>query len=149
MSMKMTMAEFVGLEPCPFCKGEAFYNPGYNGGNVECRECGAEGAYKPTEAEAIAAWNSRATCGTITAEQVEDAVYRHCKFYEGGEVDAQAIADELNSRAERTCEFKPFRGPISDTDEEGDRKGVCSECSAYMHEQFNYCPNCGCKVIGG
>ena len=35
--------------------------------------------------------------GTLTAEQVEDAVYRHCKFYEGGEVDAQAIADELNA----------------------------------------------------
>ena len=33
MSMKMTMAEFVGLELCPFCKGEAFYNPEYNGGS--------------------------------------------------------------------------------------------------------------------
>jgi Lar family restriction alleviation protein len=59
MTMKMPMAEFVGLELCPFCKGEAFYNPEYNGGCVECRECGAEGPYKRTEAEAIAAWNTR------------------------------------------------------------------------------------------
>ena len=48
---------------------------------------------------------------------------------------------------ERTCEFKPYKGPISDTDEEGNRRGVCSVCSAYMHEQFCYCPNCGARVV--
>lgn len=45
------------------------------------------------------------------------------------------------------CEFKPFKGPISDTDEEGERQGVCSVCSAHMHEQFKFCPNCGAKVV--
>ena len=59
--------------------------------------------------------------------------------------EAEAI-EAWNTRHVETCEFKPFRGPISDTDEAGDRRGVCSECSAYMHEQFNYCPNCGRKV---
>lgn len=59
----------------------------------------------------------------------------------------QEAIDAWNTRAERTCEFKPFKGPISDTDEEGNRQGVCSVCSAYMHEQFCYCPNCGRKVV--
>lgn len=39
--------------------------------------------------------------GTLTAEQVAGAVYRNCKFYEGGEVDEQAIADELNAKLGR------------------------------------------------
>lgn len=35
--------------------------------------------------------------GTLTAEQVEKIVNRNCEWYEGGELDAQAIADELNT----------------------------------------------------
>ena len=35
--------------------------------------------------------------GTLTAEQVREAVERHVKFYEGGDYDEQAIADELNA----------------------------------------------------
>lgn len=61
--------------------------------------------------------------------------------------DGLEAIDAWNTRVERTCEFKPFKGPISDTDEEGNRQGVCSVCSAYMHEQFCYCPNCGRKVV--
>ena len=65
MSMKMTMAEFVGLEPCPFCGGEAemltaeSMNGGYLFG-IMCNDCRSRGDVYDTEAEAIAAWNSRA-----------------------------------------------------------------------------------------
>lgn len=90
--------------------------------------------------------------GTLTVEQVEEAVYRNCKFYEGCEVDVEAIADELNSRAERTCKFVSSKG--------SDYPPVCSACGyelgIYDCEWFedgtygydgNYCPNCGCKVV--
>ena len=132
MSMKMTMDEFVDLELCPFCKGEAFYNPGYNGGNVECRECGAEGAYKPTEAEAIAAWNTR--------------VDYH--GYEQAAIEAWESIKAWNTRAERTCECvaEYAESPI-------DGKKIvlhrCSACHELMRPHMRYCPNCGAKVIGG
>ena len=126
MSMKMTMAEFVGLELCPFCKGEAFYNPEYNGGCVECRECGAEGPYKRTEAEAIAAWNSRADY----------------HGYEQAAIEAWESIKAWNSRAERTCkvtkEFVDIGGePMTDY-------SCCFNQPGWGH---NYCPNCGRKVV--
>lgn len=69
MSMKMTMAEFVGLEPCPFCGGEAemltaeSMHGGYLFG-IMCNDCRSRGDVFDTEAEAIQAWNTRAerTC---------------------------------------------------------------------------------------
>ena len=135
MSMKMTMAEFVGLELCPFCKGEAFYNPGYNGGNVECRECGAEGPYKRTEAEAIAAWNSRADY----------------HGYEQAAIEAWESIKAWNTRAERTCHWElEHSGTLYD-------KWCCSKCGylfveprcdqGYTDLEPNYCPNCGARVV--
>lgn len=35
---------------------------------------------------------------TLTAEQVREAIERHIEFYEGGDYDEQAIADELNAK---------------------------------------------------
>lgn len=86
--------------------------------------------------------------GTLTVEQVEEAVYRNCKFYEGGEVDVEAIADELNSRAERTCKQEE-RGWST----EGDHARVWLTCGhdcmvPTVQDLPNYCPNCGCKVTG-
>lgn len=63
------------------------------------------------------------------------------------------IEQELNSRAERTCKFVSSKG--------SDYPPVCSACGyelgiydcewfddgTYGYEQ-NYCPNCGCKVVG-
>ena len=87
---------------------------------VFCHACGAMGGWKPTEAEAIAAWNTRAAKtigkvqveiepvlhGTLTAEQVREAVEGHGnimdnRLYE----DWQAVADELNAKlGSGTCE---------------------------------------------
>ena len=60
---------------------------------------------------------------------------------------SDAIIHDAATLGGGECEFKPFKGPISDTDEEGERQGVCSVCSAHMHEQFKFCPNCGAKVV--
>lgn len=52
------------LLPCPFCGGEArmlvqmMFDAVFFG--AKCDNCGAEAAAKNTEAEAIAAWNTRA-----------------------------------------------------------------------------------------
>ena len=73
MSMKVTMAEFVGLEPCPFCGGEAechaWWSATISGKYATfCTECGSGTDYYNTEAEAIEAWNTRAerTCHCTT-----------------------------------------------------------------------------------
>lgn len=60
------------LLPCPFCGGEAemltaeSMNGGYLFG-IMCNDCRSRGDVYDTEAEAIAAWNSRAerTCECI------------------------------------------------------------------------------------
>lgn len=94
-------------------------------------ECGAFLGFEQTEAEAIAAWNTRAKIS-----------------YE----DALILLDELGL-SERTCKFVRSRG--------SDYPPVCSACGyelgiydcawyedgTYGYER-NYCPNCGAKVVG-
>lgn len=90
------------LKPCPFCGGEARYTEKsrFHIGWVYCPGCGAASGYYNTEAEAIAAWNTR---------------------------------------AEQTCHTER-----SDCFE-------CSECAFFdayaAPSDFNYCPNCGAKVV--
>lgn len=82
--------------------------------------------------------------GTLTAEQVKIAINNHCQFTVGCVVDAQAIADELNARAERTC--KAIRDKSNTI--------VCSKCGGggltipnkRQGALRNYCPNCGARV---
>ena len=47
------------LLPCPFCGGEARYGMTFAGEEVYCSECSAAMPRKTTEAEAVAAWNTR------------------------------------------------------------------------------------------
>lgn len=67
------------LKPCPFCGGEAskrlFYRGKYR---VHCNVCDAHsGDVCETEAEAIAAWNTRAerTCHDYNASAREHGAY--------------------------------------------------------------------------
>lgn len=102
-----------------------------------------------------------AACGTLTAEQVREAIMSvdrwekpmgntgmtntHLIIRDDG---WQAIADELNARAERTCRnthenrwFKCSACGYGFTD-------LYAEDEGDIDEQPRYCPNCGCKVVG-
>lgn len=122
------------LLPCPFCGGEAqvqhqsreLYGDVVDWYGVYCKKqfCGYVSG-QSTEAEAIAAWNSRAKppCG-------------------GGYCP-------LCGAAERTCR---------NLDKHHNIMFKCSECGHWECQDFdgekilpqtwNYCPNCGCKVVG-
>ena len=99
--------------------------------------------------------------GTLTAEQVRECVKTvYLEGYSDGsvsrgahidEIDWQAIADELNNRAERTCKWElEHSGTLYD-------KWRCSKCGylfveprcdqGYTDLEPNYCPSCGCKVV--
>lgn len=95
----------TGLLPCPFCGGEAemLTAESMHGGNlygVMCNCCACRTDVFDNEAEAIAAWNTR---------------------------------------AERTCR---------DTGE-NEWHFVCSACGYEQngYECWNYCPNCGRRVV--
>ena len=105
------MSDETTLLPCPFCGGKAeTFNPFNVDGTwcVLCSECAAATGFEQTEAEAIAAWNSR-THGTLTAEQVREAIERHSAwvignnrcFHDGA---YEAIADELNVEMKKAVE---------------------------------------------
>lgn len=140
MTMKMTMAEFVGLEPCPFCGGEAdvidyddecwVAHQCANGTSVETNSY-------TTEAEAIAAWNSRADY----------------HGYEQAAIESWESIKAWNSRAERTCEFN-IKDNMNETEGMGDVWIECSTCHCvfdYFADDWlmkmSYCPNCGARVV--
>ena len=129
------------LLPCPFCGGEAetltaeSMHGGYLYG-IMCNDCRSRGDVYNTEAEAIAAWNTR--------------VDYH--GYEQAAIEAWESIKAWNSRAERTCEWElEHSGTLYD-------KWRCSKCGylfveprcdqGYTDLEPNYCPNCGCKVVG-
>ena len=115
---------------CPFCGGEAemltaesMYG-GYLFG-IMCNDCRSRGDVYDTEAEAIAAWNSRADY----------------HGYEQAAIEAWESIKAWNSRAERTCH------KVIPDEMEG--YVFCSECGAEIGEYGypSYCPNCGRKCI--
>lgn len=108
--------------------------------------------------QAIAATlgNARAERGTLTADDIRDLIERHSdesggngrNFHNGAYV---AIADELNARAERTCEIE------SSYLNDFTVKNMCwyefeMKCGYKftwdVMEPPKFCPNCGGEVKG-
>lgn len=132
------------LLPCPFCGGEARLSKDAFGNTilewVYCMSCGAQCGNGYTEAEAIAAWNTR-------AERV------------GERKTINKTGDFVthDSRAERTCRIVKT---WSDSDYVDGWRYRCSECGCFIPvnerdpetgdviSAANYCPNCGAKVVG-
>ena len=124
------------LLPCPFCGGEArvFHYSSAIRDEVWRAVCDkpfcAQGPDGYTEAEAIAAWNTRAEMS-----------------YE----DALILLDELGL-SERTCKMRADGAHCMN----GVEFYECRSCGEYAciptvmgkSEPPNYCPNCGAKVVG-
>ena len=123
------MAELL---PCPFCGGEAevltaeSMNGGYLFG-IMCNDCSSRGDVYDTEAEAIAAWNTRAN-GSETAKTSDNAPLRTC----------EDVNTRFNAWTCSECKctlllmFDDYGEPTLNVD------GVASVP--------NYCPNCGACV---
>lgn len=123
------MAEF---KPCPFCgseftqvryigwKSPCAFDSGYRG---ECCDCLAITAAYSTEAEAIAAWNTRAerTCRNVCEEWGKTSFAGAGTSFCCSECGAHYV----------DCEC--YYAALADADEE--------------HIRTNYCPNCGAKVV--
>lgn len=113
------------LRPCPFCGGEAEIShvrdicrdpqDWYWG---KCHSCHISGSHYPTEAEAIAAWNTRAerTCHAELNESRTAVVCSEC-----GSSDLLRGWEEMHDW-ERTARISTFT-------------------------TYNYCPNCGRRCI--
>lgn len=129
----------VGIETP---KGQATYHydldPYWEMFDCEEREFAPEwDGHTPDEAIArIAELRSSA----LTADQVREAIERYVKFYEGGDYDEQAIADELNARTERTCEMDEDIGATQTL-------LTCSECG-YTTRDYSpiFCGGCGARI---
>ena len=97
----------------------------------------------------------------LTAEQVSKAVYAHSIHADCADADWQAIADELNEMASRTCEPKwTLQGTTQAQEFWRCDCGNCGECFGIEDRQSfpfkmtidkvkipNYCPECGWKVV--
>ena len=107
------------LKPCPFCGGEAemLTAESMNGGYlfcIMCNDCRSRGDVYDTEAEAIAAWNTRDE--------------RTCRDKNGGPL----------------YNFLGFECTLCGTVVNDYMLTITSDDG---YEQFNYCPNCGARVI--
>ena len=112
------------LKPCPFCGGKAVVELCGKGNFahwcVWCN-CGVLKQDHKTEAEAIEAWNTR----TYPEGEVMLMGDRVFISGHGHYVKAQTC------RIDRRVPDAPF----------------CSECAYDWNDEWNYCPNCGAKVV--
>ncbi len=106
--MTPSNANTSGLEPCPFCGGEAWlndYEAKYSdlppmSRAPQCRSCGASLGYLPTPAKATEAWNCRARIEPtsdngvkIALEALEKAIWSLGSF-------GHLVADEEGGNTE-------------------------------------------------
>jgi len=150
----MTDNQTTELLPCPFCGSEAskrlFYGARYG---VYCDECDARvGGLFKTETEAIAAWNTRAMRGTLTADDIRDLIERHSDESGGNGRDFhngayEAIADELNAHVGRTCKLEPLSAlDVALNMLDQTEWGACSECGCAVPMDARFCNECGKAV---
>ena len=138
----------IELKPCPFCGGEAVlqaidFEPDYDDLPiwwVRCSSCLAETAEftGATEAEAIAAWNTRKEPITImspitTVSAGEPQTYVPLRTCEN-----ESEWNEVDGFVCSVCGIRL----------EGWSKIVEDEEQEFYYEYaFKYCPNCGAKVV--
>lgn len=138
----------VELKPCPFCGGKGVLVLIDHRYYVMCDTCTCRTAsgyigvryYGDAEAEAVAAWNTRAqTVFGMTLDEVRQMMKR-------------------DAERERTCHIVKT---LSDSDYVDDWRYRCSECGGFIPvnerdpetgdviSAANYCPNCGARVVEG
>lgn len=95
--------------------------------------------------------------GTLTAEQVREAIfngssyasYDGAKYYADG-INMQTIADELNTRAERTCKWmlcEKWPNRTGDDHVYGYETSCGARYTWWPDSLPRYCPNCGARVV--
>lgn len=107
-------ANTSGLDPCPFCGGEAwlnYYEAKYSdlppmSRAPQCRSCGASLGYLTTPAKATEAWNRRVTAASAQAriadEQAKTYAEQQCLIEENRlRHAAEARADRLAKAGDR------------------------------------------------
>lgn len=135
------------LKPCPFCGGEMktavitfeeeFYEPPFESWYLKHIDLDAAAdkrcpipttdTFYETEAEAIAAWNTRHHFG-LTDE------------------DYNILLDEMGV-SERTC--KRITLGLEREREVATVSWICSACGKHINKDHDYCHNCGAKVVSG
>lgn len=119
------------LKPCPFCGGEATLNIApYIGGAgfgyiVECDKCWSKTGYYSQKAEAVAAWNSRATLGSGTREP-NWVLQGKTQTQEFWRCECGNCGHEFGVETRESFPLKMTIGKV---------------------DVPNYCPNCGRRVV--
>ena len=158
------MSDETTLRECPFCGGEADeYQQDDGMWRIVCKSCYGEmrGSHRKLNREA---WNTR-THGTLTAEQVRDAIERHSTwvignnrcFHNGA---YEEIADELNATLGSTT-YDPKWTLQGETHTQEFWRCECGNCGYEFGTEDrssfpfkvtidkvdvpNFCPECGAK----
>lgn len=127
--MTPSNANTSGLEPCPFCGGEAWlndYEAKYSdlppkSRCPQCQSCGASLGYLATPAKATEAWNRRVTAASAQAE-------REARLAAEARADRLAgVEDCLNDRAEACLSIVATAG------DDPSKARVASKAQAYFH----------------
>ena len=93
-----------------------------------CPFCGGEAKIKSRYYRAIDIYDYSGVCQECNASMdVKDT-------------EAEAI-EAWNTRRERTCKRESYFNGYNLTH-------VCTDCGYLSEYQWNYCPNCGAKVVG-